>query len=67
MKLIKEYESKIVDQDKIIEKLSEQIKAHRFSDTKDYLINTQHLSHDRQIAFTKRQCYVQFIKDLESI
>lgn len=68
-KLIKEYESKILDQDILINKATESIRDLRKKDlsTSEYIIETTPFVTDRKIAETKRQSYVQFIVDIKSL
>lgn len=68
-KLIEEYNSKIEDMDKGILGLTERIKVYRRHNLPsiEYQNKTSHLVSERKVYEAKRQCYVQFIKDLESL
>ena len=68
-KLIKEYNSIITDQEKVINACTESIRELRRKNlsTKDYNDLTVDYVTDRKIAETKRQSYIQFISDLECL
>lgn len=68
-KLIKEYESKVLLMDKIIDKCTKVIREMRkYSiDTQDYLNRTLYFFEDRKIAEAKKQNYIQFIIDLKTL
>jgi hypothetical protein len=67
--LIAQYQSKILLMDKTIEACTSKIRSFRHDDltTTQYNFETQPIVEDRKIAESKRQCYVQFIVDIESI
>ena len=68
-KLIKEYESKVLLMDTIIDKSTKAIRELRKKplETKDYLNETAPFVEDRKIAEAKRQNYIQFIVDLKTL
>ena len=68
-KLIKEYESKVLLMDIVIEKNSKAIRdlKKRNLETEVYDYETRFYGEDRKIAEAKRECYIQFIVDLKTL
>lgn len=64
--LVKEYESKISDCDKLIQDYTSQIRLSRHG-ASDSAYTIEELAHERRIQDTRRQCFIQFIKDLENL
>ena len=64
--LIKEYKLKIEACDKEITLKTQQIRECRNScNTEDWINMTADFAEDRRIINTRRQCYVQFVVDME--
>lgn len=68
-KLIKEYEEKISLEDQVIFNCVSQIRKIRAEKhvLKEYRYRTEPIVTDRRIAEARRQCYIQFIVDVESL
>ena len=64
--LIKEYESKISDCDKLIQDYTSQIRLIR-QGIGNSIYTVEDLLRERRIQDSRRQCFIQFIKDLENL
>jgi len=64
-KLIKEYESKVLGLDNVIESILLEFKIIRRNGTSAMTI--EEWTNVKKVADAQRQCYIQFIEDLKTI